>query len=137
MVQQTSTQNFFQSSSFLNNQSQNSDTRSGNHRFYFNFEYQIDSFNYIKISPNVTYSNSKASSNTVFDYAILNGAKTSDGLNQSRTETQTPNLSANILFNHRFHKKGRNLSVNLNAGTSQNNSDQYTQNSTSVYNGPN
>lgn len=137
VVQQTSTQNFFQSSSFLNNQSQNSDTRSGNHRFYFNFEYQIDSFNYIKISPNVTYSNSKASSNTVFDYAILNGAKTSDGLNQSRTETQTPNLSANILFNHRFHKKGRNLSVNLNAGTSQNNSDQYTQNSTSVYNGPN
>src|SRR5574343_421426 len=47
VVQQTSTQNFFQSSSFLNNQSQNSDTRSGNHRFYFNFEYQIDSFNYI------------------------------------------------------------------------------------------
>ena len=38
------------------------------HRATFNLEYQIDSFNYLKVTPNVSYSGSNGNSNTLLDY---------------------------------------------------------------------
>ncbi len=107
-----------------NSQDLNSLTKGNSHRFTFNMEYQIDSFNYLKVSPSFNYSGSNANSNTVFDYKRPDGTKTLDGSNKNLTGSKAPNLAATILYNHKFRKRGRNFSSSINLGTNQNNSDQ-------------
>ncbi|MBK8493666.1 MAG: outer membrane beta-barrel protein [Chitinophagaceae bacterium] len=123
-LQNSSTQTFFDSSSFVNNQDVDNLTKGNSHRFTFNFEYQVDSFNYLKISPSVNYSGSDANNLTVFDYLETNGTKTSDGSNKNLNNSQAPNLAATILYNHKFRKRGRNFSSSITLGTSNNNSEQ-------------
>ncbi|MEP6675291.1 MAG: outer membrane beta-barrel protein [Ferruginibacter sp.] len=133
-IQNTATQN---SSERFGSSYRNEDLLStnigDNHRFYFNMEYNVDSFNYLKISPSVTYANSDASSNTNFNYYDSAYNKTSKGANNNTTGSKAPNISGDILFNHRFRKRGRNFSVTASLGTSSSLSDQNTQNVTTNY----
>ncbi|HMK04236.1 MAG TPA: outer membrane beta-barrel protein, partial [Ferruginibacter sp.] len=121
-VQDKSTQTFLENDGFINDEDLNSLTRGNSHRFTFNFEYQIDSFNYIKISPSINYSNSDANSKNIFDYRKTDGTKTQDGTNKSLTDSRSPNIAATILYNHKFRKRGRNFSSSITLGTSENNS---------------
>ena len=107
-----------------NNQDVNSLTKGNSHRFTFNMEYQIDSFNYLKISPSFNYSGSDANSNTIFDYKRPDGTKTLDGSNRNLNGSKAPNLAATILYNYKFRKRGRNFSSSITLGTNQNNSEQ-------------
>lgn len=132
-LQNTSAQNFYQTSSFVNNQDLNSLAKSDNHRGTFNFEYQIDSFNYIKISPSFSYNANNSAAKTIFDYTQTGGSKTSDGSNLNLTTSDAPNISGNILFNHKFRKRGRNFSANLQLGRSESNSEQDITNLSNQY----
>ncbi|MEI8059247.1 MAG: outer membrane beta-barrel protein, partial [Ferruginibacter sp.] len=123
-IQSTSSQNFFQSNSFINNQDQNSISIGDSHRGTFNLEYQIDSFNYLKITPNISYSKSDGNSYSVFNYNQSGLGKTSDGSNKNISGSTSPNLGLNLLYNHKFRKRGRNFSASGNFGNSQSNSDQ-------------
>jgi len=116
-----------------NNQDLNSLTKGNSHRFTFNLEYQIDSFNYLKVSPSINYSGSDADSRTIFDYKRPDGTKTLDGSNKNLNESQAPNLAATILYNHKFRKRGRNFSGSITLGTSQNNSEQDVTNLSTQY----
>ncbi|MBL0056033.1 MAG: outer membrane beta-barrel protein [Chitinophagaceae bacterium] len=118
----TSSQNFFENNSFINNQDQDVLTIGNSHRFTFNLEYQVDSFNYLKISPSVNFSGSDANNKTAFEYTQTNGTKTSDGNNKNLTDSKAPNIAATILYNHKFRKRGRNFSASITLGTSENNS---------------
>ena len=134
IIQYSSTQNFYtRDTAFLNNQDNSSTTKGDNHRVFFNLEYQIDSFNYLKISPNLTYASSNNNSNTLFDYYLNSKLHTSGGSNNSSSGAQNPSVNSTILFNHKFRKRGRNFSANITLGNSTNNSDQNTNNSTSTY----
>ncbi len=134
-LQNTSSQNFYQSGTFINNQDLNSLTIGTTHRATFNMEYKVDSFNYLKISPAISYGTTDGNSKTVFDYSQA-GSKTSDGSTKSLKDSKAPNLSANILFNHRFRKRGRNFSANLNIGNSESNSTQDVTNLSYQYVAP-
>ena len=123
-LQSSSAQNFYQSGSYINNQDLNSLTIGDNHRATFNMEYQVDSFNYLKISPSVSFGSNNGNSLTVFNYMQPDGTKTSNGSNNNLTNSRTPNLSGNLLYNHKFRKRGRNFSANLSAGNSESNSNQ-------------
>jgi hypothetical protein len=126
--QNTSSQNFYQSSSLLNNQDVQSVNIGTNHRVTFNLEYQIDSFNYLKVTPNISISNSNNNNNTIFDYTEVGKGKTSDGSNSNIYTSKAPNLSLNFLYNHKFRKRGRNFSAGLNMGNSESNSSQDVNN---------
>lgn len=132
-LQNTSAQNFYQTTSFVNNQDVNSLSKGDNHRGTFNFEYQIDSFNYIKISPSVSYNATNSAAKTIFDYTQTGGSKTSDGSNTNYTQSNAPNLSGNILYNHKFRKRGRNFSANFQLGRSESNSEQDITNLSNQY----
>jgi hypothetical protein len=132
-VRNTAAQNFFQGGAFVNNQDVNSVNIGSNHRYNFNLEYQIDSFNYLKITPNVTYSTTNNASVSRFDFIQNNALKTSDGSNRTNTNSIAPNLNVNILYNHRFRKRGRNFSASVSLGTSQNNSEQQITNLSNQY----
>ncbi len=105
-----------------------SSTIGDNHRFYFNMEYNIDSFNYLKISPAVSYAGSDYDGNTLTNNYDSVHSKTRLGNNASITGSKTPNISGDILFNHRFRKRGRNFSVTASLGTSNADNDQNSNN---------
>jgi hypothetical protein len=107
-----------------NNQDLNSLTKGNSHRFTFNLEYQVDSFNYLKVSPSFNYSGSDANSKNIFDYKRPDGTKTLDGSTKNLNGSEAPNLAATILYNHKFRKRGRNFSTSITLGTNQNNSEQ-------------
>ncbi len=123
-LQNTSAQNNSPIGTFINNQDLNSLSIGASHRATFNLEYQLDSFNYLKVTPNISYSANDGNSYTVFDNSKMGTGKTNDGSNRNISDSKSPNYSINALFNHRFHKRGRNLSASVNLGTSNNNSNQ-------------
>ncbi|RFZ82816.1 hypothetical protein DYU05_11670 [Mucilaginibacter terrenus] len=91
-----------------------------NHRFNFNLEWKPDTINYLKLTPNFTYSGSDVSS---FDQVVstrgnnTNLAYTSNSISNS----SAPNYGLNGLYNHRFNHRGRNLSINFNVASNKNN----------------
>lgn len=116
-----------------NNEDLNSLNISSSHRATFNIEYQIDSFNYLKITPNFSYSGSNGNSNTILDYKLLNGQQTLTGSNSTLSNSKAPNLGVSVLYNHKFRKRGRNFSATVNAGNSESNSNQNVTNLSNTY----
>ncbi len=88
-----------------------------NHRFTFNLEYKPDTINYLKITPTFSYAKSNSSLNENIQYSEA-GAITRAYQTITGSSSESPNLSVNALYNHRFPGR-RNLSINLNAGTAQ------------------
>lgn len=129
--QQISQQNFYEQSSNINNQQLTDNTGNQNHRVSMNLEYRIDSFNYLKISPGFTFNDGNEISNNLFNYFDSSGRKTNDGHTFQNITNNSPAFSGNILFNHRFKKKGRYLSINASGNTNNaNNGTDYTNNAT-------
>ena len=105
---------------------------SDNHRFSFNAEYKIDSMNYIKFNPSISYN--KTNSDYYSDFiSNIDQYKNADGNMYDNSLSKIPNLNGSLLFNHRFKKRGRTLSVNLNGGNSITNSDEDYDNRTINY----
>lgn len=104
-------ENVYQGRSVIDDRLTNSNTISNNYRFNWNFEYQPDSLNFIKITPTLSYSKSQSggleSANITSPLSSLTQSSTANSTSQS------PSLGGNILLNHRFHKRGRNISLNL------------------------
>ncbi|MFZ1786471.1 MAG: outer membrane beta-barrel protein [Ferruginibacter sp.] len=123
-LQNSAIQNFYEDNTVFNNQDVDNLTRGNSHRVTFNMEYQIDSFNYVKISPSFNFSGSDADNYNVFANTNKDSSKINDGSNKSLVNSLAPNYRINILYNHRFRKRGRNFSTSLSLGTDQTNSEQ-------------
>jgi len=97
----------------LYRQNSYTDNLNNNHRLNLNADYQIDSFTSLKITPSFTYQ--KTRNKTLSDYATRSdqGTLINDGNSNNLTNNEGYNLSTNILFRKRFHKKGRTFSLNL------------------------
>lgn len=117
-----------------NQQKTNDYSVTANHRFSFNIEYKIDSFNYIKFNPGATYRKSNNSYLSDFIYFDTKGGLRNQGVNTDNNFSSTPNFTGNLLFNHRFQKKGRSLSLNLNAGKSSTEANDDINSTTFFYN---
>jgi Outer membrane protein beta-barrel family len=104
-----------------------------NHRFSFNLEYKIDSFNYIKFTPNITLR--KLNENYLSNSNIVNNKEEllSKTTNTSINKSETPNFTGTLLFNHRFHKRGRTLSMNFTGGQSATDGDDNINNIQDAY----
>jgi hypothetical protein len=119
--QKTVTQNFVPNdSSIFNNQDQSSLRRVVNQRINLNIETQFDSLNSLIIRPNVAYQQTTNSSNS-----ITNTTKGQDILlNKANANTDSYNEGYNgnldMLFRHRFLKKGRTFSLDVNGGANSN-----------------
>lgn len=131
LVNSSVQQNNYQGTLILNTQKMNSNLITGNHRLNWNLEYKIDSLNYLKVSPMFTYtkSSTQASGSSILEN---NGIQLPPITNSSQAETETPSLGGNILFNHRFLKRGRNVSLNITANSSNNSQDQDITTSSTV-----
>ena len=131
-IKTSTQQSIFQdkTSSYL--QASDNYTLVDNHRFSFNMEYKIDSMNYIKFSPSVSYN--KSSVDYLSDFiSNIDLYKNSDGKMDDKSFSKSPNLSGSLLYNHRFSKRGRTMSININGGNSSTNSDEDFNNVTNMY----
>ncbi|QNA45320.1 outer membrane beta-barrel protein [Lacibacter sediminis] len=118
--------------SIFTNTDQGSLNKNGTHRAFGNLELWIDSFNYIKFSPSFTLTESNNRSQSVFD--IFNESSLlQDGTNMNTSLSDRPNFRSNLLYNHRFKKRGRNFSFNSDLNFSSNESDQFTNNESVFY----
>lgn len=120
-------QNFLTAdSSQFYDQERSSSNKNYNHRANFRFDYKIDSFNSILITPSINIQKYKSFN----DLSGLNYLTANDNLssteNVSSSESEAINFNNNILFRHRFRKPGRTFSVNLNTGINNNDGETYT-----------
>ncbi|HEX5152769.1 MAG TPA: outer membrane beta-barrel family protein [Parafilimonas sp.] len=141
--QKTQTENFVQNdSSIFNNQEQSSSRRNVNQRANLNMETRFDSLNSLIIRPNVSYqqttNNSATTTSTTKGKSVL--LNTADAKADSYNEGYNGNID--MLFRHRFRKKGRTFSLGLTGSGNSNNGDgnnlsvtnYYDKNVDSVYN---
>ena len=95
-----------------------SPSRNTNHRFSARIEYAINERNSLQIRPRLTLQDNSGS-------ALVTGLTLNNGetLNSTRTLNQSDllayNISNNLLWRHRFEKRGRTLSINLNTAYNQ------------------
>lgn len=99
----------FQSGSLINNDNRDNRNHNINHRLDFNLEYKIDTLNYLKIRPNFSYSTSDGNNSDIFNDMRL--GKNVTGSEFSLSNGHSPGGGATVLYNHRFHKRGRNFSI--------------------------
>lgn len=121
-------QNNFRGSIVSTNQTSLKNVINDNHRFNWNLEYKPDTLNFIKFSPSFSYGSTTDRGSS--DYIQNNdGVLSSDGTTLSNTYSTNPTFGANLLLNHRFHKRGRNISlfVNANNSNTKQEDDQLTQ----------
>ncbi|PUZ26993.1 Outer membrane receptor proteins, mostly Fe transport [Chitinophaga costaii] len=97
----------------INNQNNSSAATNKSHNLNYNLEYKIDTLNFLKISPNLSWNNGDAGSVSQFhiEQNNLYPIKISDGTTNSVNTTKSPSVNGTILYNHRFLKKGRNLNI--------------------------
>lgn len=118
IIRNTSQQNLFDNgNTFINNRDNIADNIARNHRVNLNLEYNIDSFNYIKFRPNLNYSYADNLSNGIFNY-LSGGDTTQKGYSGDTVANKSPNINGEFSYNRKFRKRGRNLGVNINLGTS-------------------
>lgn len=120
------------SGSLFTNTDRNSLNKSGSHRAFANLELWVDSFNYIKFSPSFTLNESNNFTSSLFDISNDAGLL-QNGDNNNRSISDRPNFRSNLLYNHRFKKRGRNFSFNSDLNFSSSLSDQFTNNESVFY----
>jgi hypothetical protein len=96
-------------------ESNTSNNRNTNHRFNLKLEYKIDSMNSVLFQPRLSVQNNEGSSHVIGENNLANvlSSKTS---NDFSSDLQGINFSSTLLWRHKFSKKGRTLSLNVNPG---------------------
>jgi hypothetical protein len=112
-----------------NNQQSNELDKNFNERFTWNMEYKPDTVNYLKITPTFTYATTRSTDQEVNNLQYPNHPVQNSIFNSYTVGTSNaPSYGITTLFNHRFHRKGRNLSINVNINSSPNTQYQHVVN---------
>ena len=133
--QQSLTQNIITpDSSTFNNQSQSNIQRTQNHRIYFNLEQRFDSSNSLIFRPNITFQTTtpNGSSSTLTTDDKNNKIYTAEGTSSGTNSGYNIN-GANLQFRHKFNKKYRTISLDLNTTANVNDGDGYNYAINSFY----
>ncbi len=133
VLRNTEQQNINSSGFILNDQNSVNNTNNINHRLNWNFEYKIDSLNFLKVTPYFNLGQSKGDNNANFTFLQDGTQMTSAGTNLSTSQSETPNYGADVLFNHRFGKRGRSASLNLSVSRNNTEQDNDATNQTTYY----
>ncbi|MEO5989823.1 MAG: outer membrane beta-barrel protein [Candidatus Eisenbacteria bacterium] len=92
--------------------------QSGNQRFDARFEWTPDSLNSVILAPRLYFQQTDARSLGRASNNTIDGMPLSSSQSNTFSSTQGDNLSSRLTLRHRFAKRGRNVSADLNAGHS-------------------
>jgi hypothetical protein len=82
-------------------------------RFNINIDHKIDSFNSIKFTPSYTHQVNHYNSSNNYISTFADNSKLNGGFSNTLSDATGDDLKNNILFRHRFAKKGRTISANF------------------------
>ena len=123
-------------SSQLYDQNTLSSNNNFNHRANFRFDFKIDSFNSILITPSINIQRFDNNS----DVTGLNYFSLTNLLSRTRNSTMSErtahNYNTTVLFRHSFRKKGRTFSLSLTTGLNNQNGETFTDAYSLYYKGP-
>ena len=106
---------------FSTNESER-DNKTRNHNFNFELEADLDSNNFLRITPEITFSSTSSSS---FSSIGQTGALiTQNQLGSSLGKNTRPNIGATVFYQHIFNKPRRNFSLQFSFNSSDQESDQ-------------
>jgi hypothetical protein len=90
-------------------------TENMNHRFNLRLDIRLDSNNSILYTPRLTFQDIRSTSDILGENA-LRDLPLNSTLNQYQQKQQLYSINNEFLFRHKFRKKGRTLSLNVNPG---------------------
>jgi Outer membrane protein beta-barrel family/Carboxypeptidase regulatory-like domain len=128
-------QYFLPDSSYFYQQQQVGNNLNNNHRFNFTADYRIDSFHSLKITPSVSFQNTRNRSNRNYKTLSDDGGLTNEGYSNNNSNSKGFNFQNSILFRKKFHKKGRTFSVSLQNTVMQNTGDAALESVNRFYSG--
>ncbi len=105
----------------INRTSSSTFSKNISHRFNFNVEYKIDSLNYLKISPSFNYDGVKTDGSS---NSVITELSRQDQGSRSLSNSKAPSFGTDLVYNHRFMRAGRNLSLGFSFNKSNNKNDQ-------------
>ena len=108
---------------------QNGYGNSKTHKFSFDLENDLDSADYLKITPTLSYTldlNNNQSS------AFLSGLIHQDQIGIHSNLNQTPNYGLTVFYQHVYPKRGKNYSIQL-SGSNKDNEQEQDKNTTLTY----
>lgn len=109
-------------------------TNNYNHRINMRLEYDIDSFNSIIVTPNISWQKNKALTSTLqSNYYDQTTSMLSELYNTRNSINEGVNFNNNLLYRHRFKKPGRTISVNLNTSFNNRDGDIYQESFTTYF----
>jgi Outer membrane protein beta-barrel family/Carboxypeptidase regulatory-like domain len=116
-------QNFLADRTFRTLQNSNQRAINDNHRVSLTFDHKLDSFNSIRLTSTTSYTeNDNTTLSDTKTFGLFDSLQNaSDRFN--KTVGKGINTSNSLLFRHRFLKRGRTFSTNLNYNYSDNNRD--------------
>ena len=97
--------------------------RNGNQRFDARFEWTIDSLNSIIVQPRLYFQNNRSSNGVLAQNTTLGGGALNSSDSDTRNRTTGNNLSNRVTIRHRFGKRGRNVSADVQMGHSERDGD--------------
>ena len=95
-----------------------------NHRFSGTLEYTIDEKNSIIMRPRLTFQDNSGFSNVIGE-TLLDGSPLNQTENTNTSALSAYTINNNLLWRHRFEKRGRTFSVNVNTGLNNNEGDSF------------
>lgn len=108
-------------SSYFYKQNSLSNNINNSHRLNLGFDYVIDSFHSLKISPSLGYQQTKNSSLSDYRQLGSDGKQSNNGYSNSISNSTGYNFRNDLLFRKKFRRRGRTFSFSLQ--TTLNNSD--------------
>ncbi len=117
------TRNYFTDNNLIYKQLNDDRVINRNHRANFRFEYTIDSSNKITLSPVLSFQNNVSksnltASNSVFDNKFLSNTNTYSNINNVGYD-----FSNFLMYQHKFAKRGRSISLGINTQLTEKNND--------------
>ena len=114
----------------------NSITDNSNHRVNLRLEYNIDTSNSIIFSPRLSFQNNSGNSilnaKTATTYNYIDSTLLNSSVNNNNYTATGYNFNSDLLYRHKFNKRGRTISLNLGATFSNRDKDNYV-NTQSIY----
>lgn len=106
--------NYFTDNKLIYDQENDDKKTNQNHRFNFRFEYAIDSSNKLTITPALSFQDNKSYSTLVGSNKVLDNIFLSETNTKSNNNNLGYDFSNTILYQHKFKKEGRTISLNVN-----------------------
>lgn len=131
---ETNRESFLPSGSFKTKQNTAQNTHNATHRANWTIDHKIDSLNSLKWTNNLSYAQNNSNTGSSSSSTNANGGLENEGTRLSTAKGNNWRINSELLWRHKFGKKGRTLSTNFTLGLEQSDRDGTLRAVNSFYN---